>query len=533
MVERVLRFASRRLGPRYPVAVLVVLFATAYGIGLGGVLALTLYQEMTTGQALAVAAATVALTVLENALALGVALRLASPARAWLAGDRSPVAAVEAWRALAGLPVDFLTRGRWIAVLCNTVPISLFITLLLDLTPIAFALCVLGSGIVLVYGVLLRFYGMELLFRPVLEDIAVALPERVELSAAQVPLRWKLLVALPAINVVTGVVVAGISRAGSTQTLADLGWDVLAAVAVSFTLSFWLTALLSRSVTAQLTALRSGTARVARGERGVRVPVVSTDETGALASSFNDMVAGLDERESLREAFGAFVAPEVVARVLEQGTTDLEGEEVDVSVLFVDIRDFTRLSERLSAAEVVRELNTFYGHVVPLVERHGGTANKFIGDGLLAVFGAPQRLPDHADRATLCAIHLHDAICEAYDGRLQIGIGVNSGTVLAGTVGGGGRVDFTVIGDAVNVAARVEEATRVTGDPVLITQATRRRLTLPYAGFSERLGVALKGKSAKVTLYAPAVRAARMDDGEQFRVHGTSSVSAHVDRDRL
>jgi class 3 adenylate cyclase len=533
MVERALRFAYRRLGPRYPAAVLVALFALAYGIGLGGVAALSLYQDMTTGELLAIAGATVALVLLENVLALGVALRLVRPADRWLRGERTPGEAVRAWRALAGLPIDFLTKGRWVAVLGNTIPISLFITLLLDLTPVAFGLCLVGSGIVLVYGVLLRFYGMELLLRPVLEDIAHELPDRAELTVTRIPLRWKLLVALPAINVVTGVIVAGISKAGDTQTLADLGWDVLVAVVVSFTISFELTLLLSRSVTHQLDALRQGTARVARGERGVRVPLLSTDETGALAASFNEMVADLDEREKLREAFGAFVAPEVVTRVLEQGTTDLEGEEVDVSVLFLDIRDFTRMSERLSAREVVQHLNEFYGHVVPLVERHGGHANKFIGDGLLAVFGAPEKVADHADRAVLCALHVHEAICEVYGGRLQVGIGVNSGTVLAGTVGGGGRLDFTVIGDAVNTAARVEEATRRTGDAILITQATRRRLTLPYAGFDERLGVTLKGKSARVTLYAPVVGSTRLVDGERFRVHGTSSVSAHVHRDRL
>jgi class 3 adenylate cyclase len=318
----------------------------------------------------------------------------------------------------------------------------------------------------------------------------------------RIPLRWKLLFALPAINVVTGVVVSGISASRNNQTLADLGWDVIAAVVVTFTVSLGVTLLLSRSVTHQLTEIRRATARVADDERGVRVPVLSIDETGALAASFNEMVAGLEERERLRDAFGAFVDPGVVERVMEQGTTDLEGEEVDVSVLFLDIRGFTRLAERLSAHEVVAKLNDFYGLIVPLLERHGGHANKFIGDGLLGVFGAPERLADHADRAVLAALHIHEAIGEAYHGELQIGIGVNSGSVLAGTVGGGGHVEFTVIGDAVNTAARVEEATRVTGDPILLTGATRERLTLPFSGFQARPGVALKGKRAPVELYA-------------------------------
>jgi adenylate cyclase len=102
----------------------------------------------------------------------------------------------------------------------------------------------------------------------------------------------------------------------------------------------------------------------------------------------------------------------------------------------------------------------------------------------------------------LCALHIAEAVQEAFGGALEIGIGVNSGTVLAGTVGGGGHVEFTVIGDAVNTAARVEEATRDTGDTILLTEETRRRLSLPYGGFAPRPGVVLKGKREPVDLYA-------------------------------
>jgi class 3 adenylate cyclase len=230
--------------------------------------------------------------------------------------------------------------------------------------------------------------------------------------------------------------------------------------------------------------------------------VLTTDETGELAASFNEMVVGLEERERLREAFGAFVDPGVVDRVLEQGTTDLGGEEVEVTVLFLDIRGFTALAERATAREDVARLNGFYELVVPVLERHGGHANKFIGDGLLGVFGAPERLPDHADRALLAAHHIRAAVRETDRGMLEIGIGVNTGQVLAGTIGGGGHVEFTVIGDAVNTAARVEQATRMTGDDILLTDATRRRLSLPFGGFEERPGIDLKGKSEPVVLYA-------------------------------
>jgi adenylate cyclase len=503
MLERFLRFAYARLGSRYPLAALVALFAIAYLIGLFGVALLRLYQDMTNGQLLAIAGAVVGLVAIENALALKVAMRLLRPAQPWLHGDRSPQAAVEAWCALASLPLSFHSRGRWLAILCNLVPISLFVTLLLDLVPVAFLILAAGSAVVLAYGVLVRFFGMELVLRPMLHEISPSLPDGAELPVSSVPIRWKLLLALPAINVITGVVVSGLAAGGDDRVLADLAWTVLVAVIVAFTITFELTLLLARSVTRQIEELQEATERVAGQERGVRAAVLATDETGALAMSFNQMVAGLDERERLREAFGAFVDPDIVERVLEQGTTDLEGEEVEVSVLFLDIRGFTALAERSSARAVVQRLNEFYGRVVPLLERHGGHANKFVGDGLLGVFGAPERLPDHADRAVLAALHIAQAVDDAYRGELQIGIGVNSGPVLAGTLGGGGHVEFTVIGDAVNTAARVEEATRVTGDPILLTQATRELLTLPFQGFEERPGVALKGKTARVQLYAP------------------------------
>jgi class 3 adenylate cyclase len=172
-------------------------------------------------------------------------------------------------------------------------------------------------------------------------------------------------------------------------------------------------------------------------------------------------------------------------------------------VLFLDIRGFTALAERSTAREVVGRLNDFYGTIVPVLERHGGHANRFIGDGLLGVFGAPERLPDHADRAVLAALDIARTVVETWGAELRIGIGVNSGPVLAGTVGGGGHVEFTVIGDAVNTAARVEEVTKLTGDEVLITEATRDLLVLPFRGFEERPTVALKGKSERVRLYAP------------------------------
>ena len=273
------------------------------------------------------------------------------------------------------------------------------------------------------------------------------------------------------------------------------------AVVVAFTISFELTLLLSRSIYGPVNDLLEATQRVARGDLSARVPVLSGDELGDLAGSFNEMMSGLEEREKLQAAFGSYVDPQVARRVLDEGEL-LEGEEVEVSVLFVDIRDFTPYAESASAAESVERLNEFFDLVVPILLEHGGHANKFVGDGVLGVFGAPDRLHDHADRALEAACEIAGAIGERWGGKLQIGIGINSGPVIAGSIGGGGRLEFTVIGDPVNVAARVERTTRETGDTILLTEATRCLLTRPEVDLEPRGSMPLKGKTDGVALWS-------------------------------
>jgi class 3 adenylate cyclase len=497
----------RRLGPAYLRWTLAVLFMVSFVVVAGGVGMLWLYVDLTGEQFLLILTVAEAVTLVDTVITLALALRLLQPADRWLRGERTPRSAVAAWRVLTRLPLDLLRTSRVAFGLVQIVVISLFIVDVLG-EPVfpALPILVAGSAIVLLYEAFLRFFGIELMARPVLADVSRDVPDRVAMGEATVPLKWRLLVALPAMNVITGVVVAGI--ASRQQGGIDaLGWGVAAAIVVAFTLSLGLSLLLLKSILGPLNDLRRGTARVAEGDLSARVAVATTDEIGRLAGAFNDMVAGLAERERLREAFGTFVDPEVAERVLEEGTM-LEGDEVDVTVLFLDIRGFTAYAERASAREVVARLNGFYERVVPVLVRHGGHADKFVGDGLLGVFGAPGRLDDHADRAVAASIEIAGVVEEGYRGDLRIGIGVNSGTVLAGTIGGGGRLEFTVIGDAVNTAARVERVTRETGDTILVTGTTRGLLRRDHGGFVERPPAVLRGRREPVALYAPAATAA-------------------------
>jgi len=250
--------------------------------------------------------------------------------------------------------------------------------------------------------------------------------------------------------------------------------------------------------------LADGTDRVAAGDYCRRLPVVQDDDLGALAAAFNRMQAGLAERQRLQAAFGTYVDPALAARLLQQGDDVFTGERRQVTVMFVDIRDFTPFAEANTAEDTVARLNALFEIVVPTVVEAGGHVNKFLGDGALAVFGAPNDLADHADAAVTAAVLIHRLVAERFGGALQIGIGINTGVVIAGTIGGGGKLEFTLIGDTVNVAARLEQLTKTTGDAILLTQQTVDALVSRPPGLTDRGAHALKGKSAPTEVFGLA-----------------------------
>ena len=503
--------AVRAIARRNSYALVWAQFGLAHLIVLGGVGLLSLYTPLPPRRFWVLVAISQVLVVGDNLISVIVTRRMWRPVWAWERGRRDRASTVAAWTALATLPAEYVRLSRKYPFVVLYVPFMAFVTWYLHLHWYLFFVLAAAGTVVLAYGLIVRYFMLEIVSRPVLERLAGSLPNDFELPAARLPLRWRLLMVVPVINVITGVVVAGLSAQGHHSRLADLGLSWLIAVGVSFTISLELVILVVRSLGTALGDLERATELVRGGDYTARVPVVATDETGSLAQSFNTMVEGLEERERLREAFGAYVDPTLAERVLAEGTA-IEGEEVEVTVMFLDIRDFTEFAERSFPREVLAHLREFWELIVPVLLRHGGHANKFIGDGLLAVFGAPERLSGHADRAVAAAVEIAACVRDHYSGTVSVGIGVNSGPVIAGTVGGGGRVEFTVIGDTVNTAARVERVTREVGHDILITDDTRALLSPGSVSLVECASAELRGKREPVALWGVA-DPARADAG--------------------
>jgi adenylate cyclase len=361
----------------------------------------------------------------------------------------------------------------------------------------------IGTAIVVVLTGLvtasMAYLLTERLMRPgAARALARGVPGRVAVPGVttRALLAWTLGTGIPLVGLVTLGVLAFTDK--YDVNFSNLRTSTIVYGGIGITVGLLATTLAARTTADPIASVRRALARVKLGDFDVRVPVYDGSQIGQLQLGFNEMVAGLQERERIREAFGTYVDPDVAAHILEEGT-DLAGEEVEVTLMFIDVRDFTGFAERTPAREVVAALNRLFERIVPIVHGHGGRVDKFIGDGLLAVFGAPRRQADHADQALVAALEIASAV-EAEE--LKIGIGLSSGMVVAGNIGGAQRYEFSVIGDAVNVAARVEAATRQTGDAVLLGGRTVELLQHPPARLIERPGIELRGKQETVPVYA-------------------------------
>lgn len=354
----------------------------------------------------------------------------------------------------------------------------------------------------------LTYLQAERLVRPV---AAEALARRFEDSTLEPPIKQRLYMTwittsgVPLVGIL--LLFAAQSRGFFTQTAGELVPAVFALTIMALVTGSVGTAFAVMSVVDPIKELQDAINRVRRGEQNTQVDIYDGSELGVLQAGFNEMMRGLNERQRVRDIFGRYVGTEVAQKALEE-KPELGGEDRKVAVLFIDVIGSTTFAVEHTPEEVVAELNNFFEVVVDVVHRNKGVINKFQGDAALAVFGAPVSLHDAASHALQASRELSEEL-DGLD--LQAGIGVASGHVVAGHIGGHDRFEYTVIGDAVNTAARLTELAKDTPGKVLTNAATLRAANeVEQQRWTLMKSVELRGRN-KMTQLARPVRSTMAD----------------------
>jgi adenylate cyclase len=266
----------------------------------------------------------------------------------------------------------------------------------------------------------------------------------------------------------------------------------------------------SKTISGPLKNLTAAAERIKGGEFELDLKAKGKDEIGLLTERFVEMGHGLAERERLRDTFGRFINKTIAEKAMK-GELALGGETKQVTVFFSDIRSFTAISEKLEPEEVVEFLNDYMTRMVECVDKTGGVVDKFIGDAVMAVWGAPLSAGSPAQDAFNCvkaALMMRGALQRFNQGRgedkkprIRIGCGINTGDVVAGQIGSSQRMEYTVIGDAVNLASRTEALNKPLGTDILITENTYA-LIGKYFVTEEMPPITVKGKEKPVRMYA-------------------------------
>jgi class 3 adenylate cyclase len=280
-----------------------------------------------------------------------------------------------------------------------------------------------------------------------------------------------------------------------------LGTSVLGAV-----IALALGLVVARRVTGPVRDLTRGVARVAAGDLSEPLPVRSADELGQLTRAFNSMQDGLRQRDFIRDTFGRYVSPGVAQALLDSPEgLRLGGEMRDLTILMSDLRGYTQLAGRVDPTVVVQVLNGYLGRMTDIILEHGGTIDEFVGDAIFAIFGAPIPQADHAERAAACALAMQGAMAEVNRANrargwpeIAMGIGLNTGEAVVGNIGSEKRAKYGVVGNTVNLAARIQGCTA--GGQVFVSTETHARIR-DRAEVGPPVAVELKGIREPVTIY--------------------------------
>lgn len=266
--------------------------------------------------------------------------------------------------------------------------------------------------------------------------------------------------------------------------------------------------ILSRTATVSLKKLTTAVTAIGRGNLSKRITLKTKDEFHLMAESINTMAKGLEERERIQQNFARYVSSHVLERILKSDTPlKLEGERKKITILFSDVRQFTALSEQHSPEVVVSLLNEYFEKMIEIIFHNNGTLDKFLGDGLMVEFGAPLDDPLEERHAVETAIQMQNELQrlrskweEEGKPSIQMGIGIHTGIALLGTIGSAQRMEYTAIGDTVNVASRIQSITKTLQCDILISETTYAVIKDEF--LLESLGpINLPGRNAPLTVY--------------------------------
>ncbi len=295
------------------------------------------------------------------------------------------------------------------------------------------------------------------------------------------------------------------SRAFAASKQAKLRTALIAIVILCF--SLMLTLFFADSITYPIGLLSSAAKSIGQGDFKTRVQIKTHDELTWLGNAFNEMAEGLEEREKVKSVFNKFHSKEIV-QLLLNGEVKLGGERKEIAILFSDIRNFTQMSEELQPEEVIEMINEYLSVMVTAIRSNHGIIDKFVGDAIIAIWGIPDSSKNDIPNSVKAALAMREALAELNAKRmakekplLNIGIGIHYGPAIAGNVGSDEKMEYTVLGDSVNLASRVETLTKQLETDILITEVMAQQVSDQFV-LSFRGVFKVKGKSGEVGVYS-------------------------------
>ena len=308
------------------------------------------------------------------------------------------------------------------------------------------------------------------------------------------------------INPKPWALLTAVNTAEAVAPLNTLARQILVGMVVLGVVSLLAAWAISWSITRPVAGLVAFARRVQAGDLTAQAQVLGRDAHGQLSEALNAMVHGLRERDRVKEVFGRYVTSQVSERALK-GELNLGGERRRVTILFSDIRNFTTISEQLPPEETVSFLNSYFSDMVDAVFEYGGMLDKFLGDGLMAVFGATDDRANHAEQAVRAALRMKSFLAKINGERamrglaaIAIGIGIHTDAVVVGNIGSRKRLEYTVIGDGVNTSSRLESMNKELGTTILISDSTYQEVKGLFVCRAMQ-EVHLKGKTKVLTAY--------------------------------